>query len=73
MKTLKEWRNERFLSVRELAALAEVTPATISYIENGKTIPRQKSMRKIAGALGVEPSDVAEFVAGRDHWERQRA
>ena len=72
MKTLKEWRNDRYLSVRELAELAGVTSATVSYIENGKTIPRQKSVRKIAEALGVEPGVVAEFVAARESWIEKR-
>lgn len=72
MKSLKELRNDRYLSVRDLAEMAGVTPATVSYIENGKTVPRQKSMRKLAAALGVEPSDVQEFVDARAHWERER-
>lgn len=52
-KSLREWRASRRLSMRELAALAHVSTATIESIENGRHTPRLKNMRQIAAVFGV--------------------
>lgn len=61
--TLKEQRQRAFLSTRELAEKAGVAADTIWRIEGGdyKRL-RPATMRKIAAALGVHPSDVTEFM-----------
>jgi transcriptional regulator with XRE-family HTH domain len=60
---LKEHRKRAFLTTRELAEKAGVSPATIWRIERGEKHDRQpRVMRAIAGALGLHPSDIAEFV-----------
>ncbi len=51
MPTLQEVRKRRFLSIRELAAKANVATRTIVQIEAGRLTPRYSTMRKIAGAL----------------------
>ncbi len=54
-KSLKEWRLLKQYSRIDLAKEAGVSPTTINSIESGKaSTPRSK--RKIAKALGVEPS-----------------
>jgi DNA-binding Xre family transcriptional regulator len=59
---LKAHRDRCYLSTRELATKAGVAPDTIWRIEGGdyKKL-RPSTMRKIAGALGVHPADIAEF------------
>ena len=63
MPSLRELRAARLLSVRALAEQASVSPRTIVQIEAGRLAPRFVTMRKIATALGVEPSEVSEFAA----------
>lgn len=60
---LKEQRQRAFLSTRELAEKAGVAPDTIWRIEGGdyKRL-RPATMRKIAAALGVHPSEIDEFI-----------
>jgi DNA-binding XRE family transcriptional regulator len=63
--TLKQHRERAFLTTRELAEKAHVSPATFWRIEEGKVKPHPTTMRKIAEALGVHPSEIAEFVKDR--------
>jgi transcriptional regulator with XRE-family HTH domain len=63
MPSLREIRLRKFMTIRELAAAAQVTPRTIVDIELGRTAPRQTTMRRIAAALNVDPAEVTEFVA----------
>ena len=52
---LKGARLRRVLSQEDLAAAAGVPVVTISRIENGHAQPRPSTVRKLAGALNVEP------------------
>jgi transcriptional regulator with XRE-family HTH domain len=64
MKTLEEHRKAAYLTLRELAEKAGVALRTVWRIENGEYESLQpRTMRKIAGALGVPPSEVSEFAA----------
>jgi transcriptional regulator with XRE-family HTH domain len=56
---LRELREDRFLSHRELAKLAGVSPTTILNLEsNPETTAQRRTVRKLAGALGVEPTEL---------------
>ena len=58
---LRALREERFLSHRELAKLAGVSPTTVLNLEtNPETSAQRRTIRKIAGALGVEPRELLE-------------
>ncbi len=58
MKTLYELRCAKFLTQEELAKLAKVAPVTVSRIETGAHKPTFKTIRKIAKALKVDPSEI---------------
>jgi transcriptional regulator with XRE-family HTH domain len=58
---LREIRAARLLSIRELAQLASVAPSTIYLAEAGRTVPRRQVVRRVAGALRVDPTEVDEF------------
>lgn len=63
MRTLREWRNSKLLSIEALAEKAGVSNKTISDIENGNVRrPAFKTRRALCEALGVEPDQVAEFM-----------
>ena len=62
MVKLREERLRRFLSIRDLAARAGVSPHTIVEVEAGRRVPYFVTARKIAEALGVNPSEIDEFV-----------
>jgi transcriptional regulator with XRE-family HTH domain len=50
---LRELREERLLSQKELAAKARVSNKTIVDIETGRIRPHPATLRKLARALGV--------------------
>ena len=66
MKTLRQWRQERLMSTRELAKAAGVAQKTIVQTEHGRHRPHYRTMRLISEALGVTARDVAEFAAALD-------
>ena len=64
MQSLRAWREERGMSYRELAETAGVARWTVTRIEGGQARRINRStMRSLAAALGVDVSDVTEFVA----------
>jgi transcriptional regulator with XRE-family HTH domain len=65
---LRRIRLEQFLSQAELARRSGVHPLTVTRLESGKTAPSTRTVRALAEALGVMPSDLAtpEEVAEAD-------
>jgi transcriptional regulator with XRE-family HTH domain len=61
MMTLREARARKLLTVRGLAAAAELSPTTIYQIEHRRTRPRFGSIKAISAALEVEPMQIMEF------------
>jgi transcriptional regulator with XRE-family HTH domain len=55
---LRAARERALLTQEELAAKAEVQPLTISRIETNKVEPRYSTIRKVAKALSVDPSEL---------------
>lgn len=53
-------RHERGLSLRSVAASAQISPSLLSSIERGKAGPSLVSLVAIADALGVRPGDLLE-------------
>ena len=59
MRTLKELRRHKVLSMRELENLSGVSYNTIWRLETGRTTEaRPRSIRALACALGVEPHEL---------------
>lgn len=65
MKTLREWRTEKMLTILDLAEQAKVSNKTISDIENGKVIPKFRTIKQISEALGISNTEIAEFMQPR--------
>ena len=57
---LKEIRESRFLTQRELSAKANVGVSTIVRIEKHQQTPTFQTIKRIASALGLNPSDLLE-------------
>ena len=57
-ESLRRMRVERFLSQRELARLAGLHAITLVRLEAGATAPSTRTVRALAGALGVEPGEL---------------
>ena len=55
---LRAARERALLTQGELAARADVQPLTISRIETDKVEPRYSTIRKLAKALGRDPSEL---------------
>ena len=60
MQKLKNLREDRVLSQRELARMANLAYGTIWRIENGYPETRPSTIRKLAAALGVEPRELTK-------------
>ncbi len=60
VKTVKQWRNFRLMTIRELAAKASVSTATIIRLENGTAKPNANTIKKLAVALDVGPGQIRE-------------
>jgi transcriptional regulator with XRE-family HTH domain len=58
VERLKELRRERVLSLRELEERSGVSYNTIWHIEDGRQGAHPRTVRKLAEALGVEPSEL---------------
>jgi DNA-binding XRE family transcriptional regulator len=57
---LRGLREGKFLSHRELATRAGVSPTTVLNLEAGKAEPQRRTIRKLARALGVDPAELVE-------------
>ena len=55
---LRQLRQERALSLRELAEMTGIAFDTINKLELGKRDAQPRTIRKLAEALGVEPTEV---------------
>ena len=60
MERLKELRRERVLSLRELEEKSGVSYNTIWRLKDGRQGAHPRTIRKIADALGVEPSELVK-------------
>jgi transcriptional regulator with XRE-family HTH domain len=57
---LRELREDRTLSARELADLAGVHYNTVLRLENNQGGAQPRTLRKLAKALGVEPRELRD-------------
>ena len=60
VERLRELRRERALALRELGELSGVSLQTIWRIEAGRQGAHPKTIRKLAQALGVEPTELVK-------------
>jgi DNA-binding XRE family transcriptional regulator len=56
---VKVWREYRGMTLRELAAKLDISPAYLSQIEDGTRDGTFETMKKIAAALGITVDDLA--------------
>jgi transcriptional regulator with XRE-family HTH domain len=61
MPTLREARTGQVLTIRDIAAKAGVSTKTVVDLEAGRAVPKFRTIRKLASALGVNPEDITEF------------
>jgi transcriptional regulator with XRE-family HTH domain len=55
---LKDLRVRRALTQEELAEKADVGTNTVARLERNETEPHMSTLRKLAQALGVDPSEL---------------
>ncbi len=60
-RPLRRLRLERLLSTRGLARAAGCRQATVISTEQGRRRPSFETIRRLSQALGVAPTEVAEF------------
>ena len=59
MTRVEKLRRNKFFTQKELAEKANISQATISYIENGDKSPTERTLKKLATALDV---DIMELI-----------
>ena len=59
--SMRETREQRGLSIRELSRRSGISPSTIYRIEQGKTDPRPHVARAISAAFDCSPWEIDEF------------
>ena len=64
MERLRELRHQNVLSMRELEEASGVSYNTIWRLETGKTGAQPRTIRRIAKALGVDPSELVRSGRG---------
>lgn len=60
---LRQLRKRRGMTLRGLAEAVDVEPSTIHRYEHGEINPSLEMLARLAGALGVRPSDLLCDVA----------
>ena len=60
VQKLRRLREDRVLSQRELARMADLAYGTVWRIENGFPEARTSTIRKLAKVLGVEPRELVK-------------
>jgi len=58
LTNLKEWRERRGLSQRELSALTGVHQISIHRLETGQLDPQLSTLRKLCAALHITPNQL---------------
>jgi transcriptional regulator with XRE-family HTH domain len=59
-RSVREQRVQRFMTQEDLARAAEISLRQLVRIERNEVEPRFSTIRKLAGAFGVEPSDLVD-------------
>jgi serine-type D-Ala-D-Ala carboxypeptidase/endopeptidase len=59
-KNLRTKRIEKFMSQAELAETSGLSEAHVGRIERDEVEPHLSTIRKLAGALGVEPQELVK-------------
>jgi transcriptional regulator with XRE-family HTH domain len=62
-RAIRSARTERSLSMRALAASAEISQPFLSQIESGQTMPSVVTLFRLAKGLGISPSELLPSVA----------
>jgi transcriptional regulator with XRE-family HTH domain len=65
LMALRELRQARVMTQRELAEQAGISVKTLVDVEKFKVRPHPTTLRKLARALGVEPTMLAEHMEPR--------
>lgn len=65
-RRIKEHRNKTGLSQDQLAIESGLNLRTIQRIENGETVPRGDSLRRLAIALGTSPDELINWKTKED-------
>ena len=63
MKSLRDWRIDRLMSLAALAEQSGVTKKTLIDIEHGRRLPHYGTIAALCGVLNVAPIEVTEFAA----------
>src|SRR5215207_8719356 len=58
MERIRQLRKAKGLSQAKLAVMADMDPATLNRLEQGKGNPNIRTLERVAEALGVEVSDL---------------
>mgnify|MGYP001943276005 FL=1 len=67
-RRLRQLREERKWTMRELADRADLHPSTIANFENGRRLPSIKTLNRMAAVFGVS----VDFIVGEEAGKEER-
>ncbi len=62
--SLRDLRQQRMLTQREVAERAGLTITTLSRIENEKVIPTFRTIRNLAAVFDISPQEMRDILVG---------
>ena len=68
MNGLKQLRERKLLTQEQVASITGVSVATISRIENGKVVPKYKTLRALAVVMDVPIDRVREIISSKQRY-----
>ncbi len=68
MNGLKQLRDRKLLTQEQVALKSGVSVATISRIENGKVVPKYKTLRALADVMDVPIDRVREVISSEQKY-----
>ncbi len=68
MNGLKQLRDRKLLTQEQVALKSGVSVATISRIENGKVVPKCKTLRALADVMEIPIDRVREVISSKQRY-----
>ena len=61
--SLRQLREQRMMTQREVAERADITVTSLSRIENGRVVPSIRTVRRLAAVFGMSPQEMRQIIA----------
>lgn len=67
---LREWRERRGMTLRDLVSASSVSMQTLVNLEHGRSAPQSRTLRSLARAMGLSIEDAYDVIAPKPRTRR---